>query len=570
MRKLLILFAAIQISFAAYAQDFTGCWTLQATGLPYDDGKLGLTVNYENGVYTGILDQGNGSNVELSYLIVKDKHLSAQYDAMGFKVTITLDLLEDDTLEGSIMGMYDLKGNRAKDKVTSEEKVFQPVSATELAGIWYGLYCGSPLTLTVDDRIHLAAESFSSMNMTYNYNLTEGTPSRISLTGADSGMDGEGICTLDNGTLDMLIIFGAPGQVTAPKSFADGVGNVAAARLTLCRDKNLIERAVTQVNAPELAELAFERNRRIGSGININATLDGLFGDKPLKKDAIKGIAEQGFNNVRIPIRWSEHTSKSDPYTIDPAFFRKVDAIVEECLDNGLAVVIDNHYYPFISFGQDLGNLSYQKNIDRFYCIWQQISTHYKDYSNEMLFFELMNEPSLQLDPTLWNEMIASSIKIIRHDNPDRTIIVSTPSLGQHWTIGLLEFPSDEWNLIVDVHYYLPQTFTHQGLSYAMAGAIKDIPWSGSEADKAPLEYDFSFLAAWSKRNCRPVYIGEYGVCSNADDSSRALYMSFITDLINKNGFSNSLWAYHRDTFGIYDESNGKWNNSILKSLKVK
>ena len=569
MKKLLILLATFLCGLSLYAQEnpFLGRWALQTQGLPYGDGKMNMDITPDG----GSVDQG-GAKTTFTEMTVSGKTLKASYEAMGYKISFNLTLQEDGSLKGKMMDMFELSGTRLEgapatapvEKATS----YASVSEAQLKGQWYGLYCGSPLTLTVDDKFSLVSEAFSSMNMSCDYKVTEGSPSQISLSGTATGMAGEGICAISEESLEVLLIFGVPGQVSAPRNFADGAGNPAATHLLLSRDKSIIDKVTAKVEAPAAAALAFERNNRIGRGVNLNAALDGLSGDKPLKAGAIKGIAKQGFQSVRIPIRWADHTLKTAPYTIDPAFFTKVDAIVDECLASGLAVTLDNHYYPVISFGFGPQDLSFEENIDRLYSIWQQLSAHYKDYADETLFFELMNEPSLQLDPALWNEIVASCVKIIRHDCPGKTIIVTTPSLGQHWTIGLLEFPADEWNIIVDAHYYLPQTFTHQGLSYAMAGDLKNIPWTGSAADKAPLEQDFGFLASWSERNGRPVNIGEYGVCANAPSADKARYLAFVRSLLKKYGFSSNLWAYHRDTFGIYDEASGKWNQEMLKAIR--
>ena len=437
-----------------------------------------------------------------------------------------------------------------------------------LEGQWYGLYCGSPATATFnsDGTYSIWSEAFSSMNMGGSYTL-EGNS--LSLGGIPQ-MEGKGLAEVDGNNLELLVIFGAQGTVQAPVSFSDGAGNPAATRLSLSRNKAVIEQATAAANVPAAAELAFERNRRLGAGINLNATLDGLNGNEPLKPGTIKKIAKAGFKSVRIPILWAAYTGEKAPYTIDPAFLQKVDAVVDECIANGLAVILDNHYYPLISFGFSPRDLSYQDNIDRLYSIWEQLSAHYKDYSDEMLYFGLLNEPSLEMAPALWNEIIASCVKIIRHDNPGKTLTAGTPSLGQHWTIGLLDFPADEWNIIVDAHYYLPQTFTHQGISFAMAGDIKDVPWMGTPADKAPLEQDFAFLARWSERTGRPVSIGEYGACANADEASRARYIGFIQSLARQYGFSAMVWAFYRDNFSIYDDASGKWNKQMLKALKLK
>ena len=448
--------------------------------------------------------------------------------------------------------------NRSKGKMTAEME--------NLSGIWYGLYCGSPVTVSFTDKLQLSAEAFSSLNLTCNYTLHGN--GRLSVPEAGPGMAGEGIYAIKEGTLELLLIFGAAGQVQPLRSFADGTGNLAATHLFLTRDRAVIDKATAPVQVPAEARVSFERNRRLGTGINLNGVLDDNSDGTPLKEGSIKGIADAGFQSVRIPIRWASHVSKEAPYTIDPDFFKAVDTILDECLRAGLAVILDNHYYPGLSFNLGPQDLETGPNIERLCSIWRQISAHYKNYPDQDVFFELMNEPSLALDPALWNGVVARVTGIIREQNPGKTIMVGTPSLGQHWTIGLLEFP-DDWNMIVDAHYYLPQTFTHQGLSYAMAGGLHDIPWMGTEADKAPIEQDFSFLARWSRRTGRPVCIGEYGVCANADEASRARYVAYIHSLIEQYGMSSQYWTYHRDIFQAFDEQTGQWNASLLKAMNL-
>ena len=77
-----------------------------------------------------------------------------------------------------------------------------------------------------------------------------------------------------------------------------------------------------------------------------------------------------------------------------------------------------------------------------------------------MLFFDLLNEPNMRLGADGLNKLHAELIAIIRRTNPGRTLIIGTPNLGQTWTLGELKFPENEWNIIVQGHYYLPHTFT--------------------------------------------------------------------------------------------------------------
>lgn len=184
-------------------------------------------------------------------------------------------------------------------------------STERLSGFWYGLYCGSPVTVSFTDKLQLAAESFSSMNMTCSYSLSGN--GRISVSDVGPGMAGEGLYTIKDGTLDLLLVFGTAGQVKPLQSFADSEGNPAATHLTLSRDKAVIDKATAPVQVPAKAHIAFERNRRLGVGINLNAVLDGNSNGTPLKAGSIKGIADAGFQSIRIPIRWVDHVSKEAP-----------------------------------------------------------------------------------------------------------------------------------------------------------------------------------------------------------------------------------------------------------------
>src|SRR5207249_11597826 len=139
---------------------------------------------------------------------------------------------------------------------------------------------------------------------------------------------------------------------------------------------------------------------------------------------------------------------------------------------------------------------SFDENMRQLYALWEQIAAHYRGFPPEV-YFDILNEPNKALGAARWNEVLAKALKIIRKTNPNRTVLVGTPNLGQSWTIGLLELPEDDWNLIVQIHYYLPHLFTHQGLAYARAEASIGTKWTGTPEEKKPIESDFNYCAKW-------------------------------------------------------------------------
>lgn len=445
-----------------------------------------------------------------------------------------------------------------------------------IVGKWYGQKDGSPVTLVFrnDQTMTIKTEAFSSLSFTCKYKIDyNAKPIAIDLIEIPGGMACSAIVNSSSDKeLEFFGFFGAPGQTQRPTTIETNPKRPDGIYLKLSRDSKIIKSYSKIISAPKEAKLAFERNKRLGAGICLNGLLDNNSGDlhlykipdQPIKPEYIKMIADAGFKSVRLPATWSVHASKTPPYIIEPAFFKRVDEIVNECLKNGLAVSIDIHYYPYINM-HDGDVISFDDNIKRFYSLWEQIGEHYKNYPPEV-YFDLLNEPNMEVGVKLYNELIAKTIKIVRKTNPDRTLIIGTPNLGQSWTIGLLDLPKDDWNMIVQIHYYLPHYFTHQGLSYAGAAASKGMKWTGTPDEKKLIKSDLDYCAKWSKVNSRPINLGEFGVNEYADTESRARYISFVREVAEKNGFSFHIWGF-REIFRVFDEEAGKWDEPVLKAL---
>ena len=68
-------------------------------------------------------------------------------------------------------------------------------------------------------------------------------------------------------------------------------------------------------------------------------------GEGTIQAEDFPFIARRGFDHVRIPIRFSGHASAASPYTIDAAFFSRVDTVLNQAAAANLAVVVDMHHY---------------------------------------------------------------------------------------------------------------------------------------------------------------------------------------------------------------------------------
>jgi endoglucanase len=306
----------------------------------------------------------------------------------------------------------------------------------------------------------------------------------------------------------------------------------------------------------------FEHNRLLGRGVNmgnaLEAPTEGAWG-VVLKQEYFDLVAEAGFDSVRIPVRWSTHADETAPYIIDPAFFTRVDQVVDQALSRDLLVVINVHHYEEIMQQP-------AQHEERLLAMWSQIADHYRDYPDELLF-EVLNEPNGALTPTLWNALLVDALDVIRETNPDRTVIVGPGQWNSILSLLDLTLPEDDRHIIVTVHYYDPFHFTHQGAEWVNGSdSWLGTTWEGSASQEQDVDAALDLAAAWSEHKDRPVYLGEFGAYSKADMQSRALWTAYVARQAEERGISWAYWEFCSG-FGVYDKGRGRWNEALLNAL---
>jgi endoglucanase len=297
--------------------------------------------------------------------------------------------------------------------------------------------------------------------------------------------------------------------------------------------------------------------RGINMGDMLEAPEEGEWG-LSVEEGYFDRIKEAGFDFVRLPVRWNSHAQESAPYTIEPAFFARVDEVLAWAAERDLAIIIDFHHYEEMA-SDPWGHK------DRFLGIWRQIAEHYKDYPPTVLF-ELLNEPTGQLNPSLWHEYSTEALKIVRETNPTRDVIIGPVlSNAEDW-FSAFEFPDDR-HLIVTFHYYLPFQFTHQGAEWVDGSdPWLGTTWEATEAEKAEITRHFDSVADWARQRRVRILLGEFGAYSRADLASRVRWTEFVRHEAERHGFAWAYWEF-ASGFGIYDPAAKVWREDLLKVL---
>jgi endoglucanase len=312
---------------------------------------------------------------------------------------------------------------------------------------------------------------------------------------------------------------------------------------------------------------AYERNRNIGRGINfgnaLEAPLEGEWG-LTIQESYVQAIADAGFNSVRLPICWSAHMARTYPYTIDPKFLNRIDEVISWCLERNLAVIITVHHFnELYNYPDD------PQYLNMFFYIWKQLTEHYVQTDHEHLFFEILNEPEVNLTAEKWNLLMPVIIDTIRVRDSDRTLIIDAPDYATHTSLPELSIPASEDNVIVSTRYYLPWQFAQQGAwwsDWTDLNQYLGTTWRGTQDEKSTVLGDMEFIRDWSETNSRPVTIGEWGSIMFADNQSRLTWTNYVRQQIEANGFS---WSYF--DFGVvfkaYSVAENCWLPGFVEAL---
>ena len=304
---------------------------------------------------------------------------------------------------------------------------------------------------------------------------------------------------------------------------------------------------------------AFALNQRLGRGINVLG-YDDLWRHPErgrFKAEHFRAIRQAGFNHVRINLH-PFRDNRGDGGKLREEWLKTLDWAVEQALANQLLVILDFHEFEAMS--RDPAGLK-----ARFLAIWSELAERYKDRPAEVLF-EILNEPHGKFTAELWNEYLRDTLAVIRRTNPERTVVIGPVQWNSIQKLGTLSLPSDDRNLIVTVHYYSPFEFTHQGAGWTSQKDKLGVTWKATPDEQAAIRRDLDKAQAWSQKEHRPIYLGEFGAYDKAEMPSRARYVGFVAREAEKRGWSWAYWQFDGD-FIVYDIKNGHWIEPLRDAL---
>lgn len=295
----------------------------------------------------------------------------------------------------------------------------------------------------------------------------------------------------------------------------------------------------------------------------------------------IQSIRDAGFTHVRLPIEPKLVLNEQDPTHIDPKLLGYLDAAIDKFIKHDLAVIVDIHAWED-DFKKRL--ISDQAMQTAFATMWQTLAAHYSSSNPDMLFFEVMNEPTPN-NPQDWMPLQETFVKAIRAGAPQHTIIVGGP-IGNNIDGLVMMKPLDDPNLVYNFHFYEPFIFTHQGATWAgdTIGSLRGIryPSTNGRCGKLPdfknndtnkwaddycnnKTWDAQVLtnlikqaADWGNQYGVPLTMNEFGAMAEVTPyGDRLQWFRDVRSAAEQFGIGWTVWGYD-DGFGLgYTKENG-------------
>ena len=355
--------------------------------------------------------------------------------------------------------------------------------------------------------------------------------------------------------------------------------------------------------APESCT-ALEMARLMGNGANLGNTLEacdankGPFSENPLDyetlwgqpvttPDMLKGLKAAGFDTLRVPVAWmtnATHLSEGD-YTINEAFMARVQQIVDDALDAGLFVILNDHwdggwYGMFGSDTQETRDLA----MEAYKGMWTQIAARFRDYDTRLIFEGANEEIGARFDEdsrlycndsvkhilsddqryalaNQVNQAFVDTVRAAGGNNESRFLLIPGYGTDIARTCDIrFKMPTDtaKDRLLISVHFYDPWSYCGAA-NYATA-----TKW-GTKKDLETMNSTLSRMQKFTSQGYG-VVIGEYGALPGPDgrmkDNAKLYHENFLLNC-DLYGYCGCLW----DTSGFYVRKNLAFSDEEMEKL---
>ena len=285
------------------------------------------------------------------------------------------------------------------------------------------------------------------------------------------------------------------------------------------------------------------------------------WGNPVTTKGMIDAIKAAGFNTVRIPTTYMNHTGSGPDYKIDEAWLNRVQEVVDYVIANDMYCIINIHHENDWLKPKYANQSECEARLEK---LWTQIATRFIDYDDHLIF-EVMNEPRLVGESTEWNggtyearavinsynQVCVDTIRATGGNNALRWLMAPTYAASTvDSALNDYVLPSDPaGRMIVSIHAYTPYDFA------------LNTDGTSNFTDYYSVDSLFQTLNSKFISKGIPVVIGEFGAVNKNNDSQRQTWAGYYISKASQYGipcvwWDNGLVSGSGELFGLLNRSN--------------
>lgn len=195
---------------------------------------------------------------------------------------------------------------------------------------------------------------------------------------------------------------------------------------------------------------------------------DWLVCEQPqvFSREDVENIAALGFNFIRVPLDTRLYFDLNDPSKVRLDRLMNLDDLISWCAEFGIHLCPDVHFGFGFTTDEDIFNDTIWENPeeqDIFVSFWELMANRYKDVPNNLLSFNLMNEPAPNVTEEQYVALMRKAISAIREYTPERLIFADMLMTA---TVPVYSLAEDQ--VAQSFHFYEPPAMTAGSGSWPM------------------------------------------------------------------------------------------------------
>ncbi|HCD99732.1 MAG TPA: glycoside hydrolase [Armatimonadetes bacterium] len=279
---------------------------------------------------------------------------------------------------------------------------------------------------------------------------------------------------------------------------------------------------------------------------------------RPPDLRALDFLAKHGFDFVRMPMDyrfWTRDWRYTEP---DRRVWESIDRCLEATRERGLHLSLNLHRAPGYCINAnhlEKHNLWTDREAqDGFVFLWREFAERYKGVPNDLLSFDLVNEPPSEgqygFTRAAHEALVRRTVAAIREVDPDREVAIDGIG-GGHYAMPELA----DLGVVHSGRGYMPMALSHyrahwwDGHKGLPEPKYPGLVWNGVRWNAEALRW-FYQPWRWVEREGVRVHIGEFGCYNQTPNDAALRWFEDLLGLYREFRWGFALWTFTGE-FGI-------------------